>query len=143
MASNVPLKEVRKTVIGFILTKCEPDQPKEMLKVLDKWCPLISVVAVDDQIEALATVQNFCASNAKYYKIFIPLLKKFYNDDVISEENIVGWWKSPLSRKTEEEIGGEKNLQLRKSAEEVIRYILESQESSDEDEDDDDEDDSE
>lgn len=136
MASNVPLKEVRKTVIGFILTKCEPDQPKDMLKVLDKWCPLISVVAVDDQIEALATVQNFCATHAKYFKIFIPLLKKFYNDDVISEENIVGWWKSPLSRKTDAEIGGEKNLQLRKSAEEVIRYILESQESSDEDDDD-------
>ena len=141
MASNVPLKEVRKTVIGFILMKCEPDQPKEMLKVLDKWCPLISVVAVDDQIEALATVQNFCATHAKYYKIFIPLLKKFYNDDVISEENIVGWWKSPLSRKTEAEIGGDKNLQLRKAAEEVIRYILESQESSDEDDDDDDDDD--
>ncbi|KAJ1018151.1 hypothetical protein NDA16_005017 [Ustilago loliicola] len=142
MASNVPLKEVRKTVIGFILTKCEPDQPKEMLKVLDKWCPLISVVAVDDQIEALATVQNFCATHAKYFKIFIPLLKKFYNDDVILEENIVGWWKSPLSRQTETEIGGEKNLQLRKAAEEVIRYILESQESSDEedDEEDDDED---
>ncbi len=51
MASNVTLKEVRKTVIGFILTNCEPNQPKEMLKVLDKWCPLISVVAVDDQIE--------------------------------------------------------------------------------------------
>ncbi|EST08731.1 Bacterial transferase hexapeptide repeat [Kalmanozyma brasiliensis GHG001] len=142
MASNVPLKEVRKTVIGFILTKCEPDQPKEMLKVLDKWCPLISVVAVDDQIEALATVQNFCASHAKYYKIFIPLLKKFYNDDVISEENIVGWWKSPLSRVTAEEVGGEKNLALRKAAEEVIRYILESQESSDEDDDEDDEDES-
>ncbi|SAM85213.1 related to Translation initiation factor eIF-2B epsilon subunit [Ustilago bromivora] len=143
MASNVPLKEVRKTVIGFILTKCEPDQPKEMLKVLDKWCPLISVVAVDDQIEALATVQNFCATHAKYFKIFIPLLKKFYNDDIISEENIVGWWKSPLSRQTEAEVGGEKNLQLRKAAEEVIRYILESQESSDEDEDDDDDEDSE
>ncbi|CBQ69828.1 related to Translation initiation factor eIF-2B epsilon subunit [Sporisorium reilianum SRZ2] len=142
MASNVPLKEVRKTVIGFILTKCDPDQPKQMLKVLDKWCPLISVVAVDDQIEALATVQNFCATHAKYYKIFIPLLKKFYNDDVISEDNIVGWWKSPLSRQTEAEVGGDKNIQLRKAAEEVIRYILESQESSDEDEDDDDEEDS-
>lgn len=138
MASNVPLKEVRKTVIGFILTKCEPDQPKEMLKVLDKWCPLISIVAVDDQVEALATVQNFCATHAKYSKIFIPLLKKFYNDDAISEENIVGWWKSPLSRKTDAEIGGEKNLQLRKAAEEVIRYILENQESEDEDDDEED-----
>ncbi|SNX87525.1 related to Translation initiation factor eIF-2B epsilon subunit [Melanopsichium pennsylvanicum] len=141
MASNVPLKEVRKTVIGFIFTKCEPDRPKEMLKLLDKWCPLISVVAVDDQIEALATAQNFCATHAKYYKTFVPLLKKFYNDDIISEENIIGWWKSPLSRKTEPEIGGEKNLSLRKSAEEVIRHILESQESSDDDDyDDEDED---
>ncbi|ETS60470.1 hypothetical protein PaG_05312 [Moesziomyces aphidis] len=143
MASNVPLKEVRKTVIGFILTKCEPDQPKQMLAVLDKWCPLISVVAVDDQIEALATVQNFCATQPKYYKIFIPLLKKFYNDDIISEENIVGWWKSPLSRKADADIGGDKNLQLRKAAEEVIRYILESQESTDEDEDEDEDDDDE
>lgn len=140
MASNVPLKEVRRTVIGFILQKCDPEQPKQMLKVLDKWCPLISVVAVDDQIEALATVQHFCALNEGYYKIFLPLLKKFYNDDIISEENIIGWWKSPLSRESGQEVGGEKNGQLRKAAEEVIRYILESQESSDEDDDDDDDD---
>lgn len=135
MASNVPLKEVRKTVVAFILNKCEPDRPKDMLGVLDKWCPLISVVASDDQIEALTIVQNFCATHEQYYKIFIPLLKKFYNDDIISEENIVAWWRSPTSRSTSDETGGEKNLALRKAAEEVIRYILESQQSSDEDDD--------
>lgn len=143
MASNVPLKEVRKTVIEFILHKCDPEQPKQMLKVLDKWCPLISVVAVDDQIEALATVQHFCAKTEGYFKLFLPLLKKFYNDDVISEENIVGWWKSPLSRESSEAVGGEKNGQLRKAAEEVIRYILESQESSDEEDETEEEEDSE
>ncbi len=69
-------------------------------------------------------MQNFCAMHGKYYKIFVPLLKKFYNDDVISEENIVGWWKSPVCRVTAEEVGGEKNLALRKAAEEVDQVYL-------------------
>lgn len=138
MASNVPLSEVRKIVIAFVLRKCDPEKPREMVAVLDRWGGLIQTVAQDDQIEALGVVQAFCATDAKYTKLFVPLLKKFYNDDVVSDESIVNWWRHPISRRTTEEAGGERGRALRKAAEEVVRYILESEDSSEEDEDDED-----
>ncbi|KAN0063957.1 translation initiation factor eIF-2B epsilon subunit, GEF [Thecaphora frezii] len=136
MASNVPLTEVRITVIPFVLSKCDADKPKETVETLDRWGGLIQSVAADDEVDALIVVQRFCATSPMYFKLFIPLLKKFYNDDIVSDESIVAWWRSPLSRKSTPEVGGDKALALRKAAEDVVRYVLESQEDSDDDEDD-------
>lgn len=57
MASNVQLKEVRKVVIGFMLEKCQVENPNQLKELLDRWGGLIEVVAKDDQVEALALVQ--------------------------------------------------------------------------------------
>ncbi|EPQ28062.1 uncharacterized protein PFL1_04389 [Pseudozyma flocculosa PF-1] len=139
MASNVPLTEVRSTVIPFVLSKCDAERPKETVQTLDRWGGLIQSVAVDDEVDALAVVQRFCATEPAYHKLFVPLLKKFYNDDIVSDESIVAWWRAPASRRTTPDNGGERFLALRKAAEDVVRYIVESQQDSDDDDDDDDE----
>lgn len=63
------------------------------------------------------------------------MLKKFYNDDIVSDDSILSWWKSPISRDTSKNNGGEKVLEMRKSAEGVVRHVLESQEESEDEED--------
>ena len=49
--------------------------------------------------------------------LFVPLLKKLYNDDLVSDEAIVAWWRSPAARDGSEARGGEAALELRRRAE--------------------------
>lgn len=60
MASNVPLKEVRKIVIEFFLEKFSIEDPKSIGEILDRWGGLIEIVSSDDQVEALGLVQVSC-----------------------------------------------------------------------------------
>jgi len=78
--------------------------------------------------------QAYCAAHSTHSKLFVPLLKKFYNDDIVSDDSILSWWKSPISRDASAANGGEAMLELRKSAEGVVRHVLESQEDSEEEE---------
>lgn len=64
----------------------------------------------------------------------MPLLKLFYNEDVVSDESIVAWWRSKASQ-----TGGDKMVELRDRAQGIVRYILESDD-DDEDEDEDEDD---
>jgi len=57
MASNVPPGEVRRVVIEFLLGHCSVDHAKETADLLDHWGSLITEVAQDDQVEALAVMQ--------------------------------------------------------------------------------------
>lgn len=57
MASNVPLKEVKKIVIEFFLQKFDVRDPKGISVLLERWGPLIKAVSTDDQVEALGLVQ--------------------------------------------------------------------------------------
>lgn len=150
MASNVPPGEVRKVAISFVLARCSVDQAKDTADLLDHWGPLLQEVAHDDQVEALATMQSFCAANVTHTKLFLPLLKKVYNDEIVADESILAWWRHASSRRIVLDVDDSRVtsvnqivLELRKRAEPVVRHILESQESSDEDEEEDNDDDDE
>ncbi|PWN40028.1 hypothetical protein IE81DRAFT_325959 [Ceraceosorus guamensis] len=129
MASNVPLSQVRRTAIAVVLERCDPNNPKWTAAVFDKWGKLIQSIAEDDEVEAIGFFQEYCATQSSYSCLFIPLLKKMYNDDVVSPDAIVEWWKSPISR-----AGGEAALDLRKKAEGIVRYIVEDDEEESEEE---------
>lgn len=138
MASNVPPGEVRKVVISFVLSHCAVDQPRETAALLDHWGPLIREVAHDDQVEALAVMQSFCALHVSHTKLFGPLLTKVYNDEMVSDEAILAWWRHPSSRQvvldseTPSVQAQQVVLELRKRAEPVVRHILEGSDESDE-----------
>ncbi|KDN53379.1 hypothetical protein K437DRAFT_230602 [Tilletiaria anomala UBC 951] len=161
MSSNVPPKEVCSTVVAFTLSKCDATKPKELVETMDHWGELIASVASDDEIEAISVMQAYCAAfNETHGRLFVPLLKKWYNDDVVSEEGILEWYKSPRSSKppapTEHllshpqlassqagAMGGavmavdlEVYAGLKKAAHEVIMLLLEDSEDEDDDEED-------
>ena len=145
MASNVPPSEVRRVVIAFVLSRCSVEQAKETADLLDQWGPLLREVSHDDQVEALAVMQSFCALNVTHTRLLLPLLKKVYNDEIVSDDAILAWWRHPSSRRLAYSVDEKRAaaatpvvLELRKRAEPVVRHILESLESSEEEEDDDD-----
>ena len=53
----MPPGEVRRVVIEFLLGHCSVDHAKETADLLDHWGSLITEVAQDDQVEALAVMQ--------------------------------------------------------------------------------------
>lgn len=150
MASNVPLSEVRRCVTEALLQGCVAfsdggSDAKKMGAWLDRWDGLLAQVidsngseGEEEQqgSEVIECMQTYCATHAESHAgLFVPLLKKLYNDDVLSDEAIVAWWKSPASRSTEEKDGGEARLELRRKAEPVVRWVVEQgQESESEDE---------
>ncbi|WFD44467.1 translation initiation factor eIF-2B epsilon subunit, GEF [Malassezia psittaci] len=139
MASNVPPSEVRRVAIAFVLARCDVEQAKQTSDLLDQWGPLLRDVSNDDQVEALAVMQSYSALNLSHTRLFLPLLKKVYNDEIVSDEAILAWWRHPSSRKLAYEVDEKRAAaakpiitELRKRAEPVVRHILETQESSEE-----------
>ncbi|KAE8230857.1 hypothetical protein CF326_g4136 [Tilletia indica] len=165
MASNVPLLELRATVVGFLMGSAVKAMRggqgvAAFGKVWTRWGGLIKTVAseVVDQVQVVTALQSYCATHPSASKLFVPTLKLFYNEDVVEDEAIIDWWRSPASRSAaptgvsapgygvsvdedgddqedtveadEEEMKG-----LRVSAEPVLRFILESQDDDDDDDD--------
>lgn len=132
MASNVSLRDVQKVVIETLLDRCKPSDPKEVQLLVSRWGKLIAQVSQNDEMQAIVVMQSYCAFHSTKTHLFVPLLKLFYNEDVVSDEAIVSWWRSKASQ-----TGNEKMLDLRMRAQGVVRYILEDEDEDDEDEDDD------
>lgn len=126
-------------VVSFLLGRCAVDKAKETADLLDHWGPLLQEVAQDDQVEALALIQSYCALHVTHTRLFLPLLKKVYNDELVSDESILAWWKHPSSRRVvyedqDTEDAHQIVLELRKRAEPVVRHILEDDDDDDDDE---------
>lgn len=131
MASNVSLRDVQKVVVETLLDRCKPTDPKSVQALVVRWGKLIAQVSQDDEQQAVVVMQSYCASNPAKTNLFVPLLKLFYNEDVVSDEAIVAWWRSKASQ-----TGNEKMLDLRTRAQGVVRYILEDDDDDEDDEDD-------
>ncbi|MCO5588355.1 hypothetical protein L7F22_042310 [Adiantum nelumboides] len=131
MASNVSLRDVQKVVVETLLDRCQPTDPKAVQALVTRWGKLIAQVSQDDEMQAVVVMQSYCALHSAKTNLFVPLLKLFYNEDVVSDEAIVAWWRSKASQ-----TGNEKMLDLRTRAQGVVRYILEDDDDDDEEDDD-------
>ncbi len=109
----------------------------------------------------LSLFQTYCAAHGSTHgKLFVPLLKKWYNDDIVSEDGILEWYKSPRSSKpssssteflslgidgTRAKAGQFDEVDLgllsefKKQAQDVIRFILEEEDSEEDDDEEEDE----
>lgn len=148
MSTNVPLSEVRRIVTEALLERCDAGKPKEMVSWLDRWGPLLSAITTGtgnqtsggpdiEGVEIIDSMQTYCARHsASHASLFVPLLKKFYNDDLLTDESLIDWWKSPTSRQADGlgEEDGARRLDLRQKAEAVVRWVAEQDESESESE---------
>ncbi|CAO1637737.1 unnamed protein product [Sympodiomycopsis kandeliae] len=132
MSTNVPLSEVRQIVIEQILSHTSTLSSAETEKWLTRWSPLITAISssadVNEGVEILLFIQAYFTTHTDQGSLWIPILKKFYNDDIVSDEGFIAWWKNSKSRE------GEARQELRKKAEAVVRFIVESAQDSEEEE---------
>jgi translation initiation factor eIF-2B subunit epsilon len=151
MASNVETSDVQRVIVQFLLEQSRPNDPKQIQTLFSRWGTLLANGAQEDEVLAILHMQvglsthsphsnshiwlhlhqKYCADHSAYVPVFVPLLKLFYNNDIVSDEAIVAWWRSKLSQ-----TGDENAKSLRMRAQGVVRYILESEDGDDDDDED-------
>lgn len=108
MASNVTLGRVREVVIPFILKRCQGLSAEALSELIERWGGLISSLTGENEdamIDCLFSVQKYVMDSiaattptTNELKFFLRILKSFYEEDIVSEDAIFGWYKSKLSR---------------------------------------------
>lgn len=99
---------------------------------------------VSEQVEFAMAVQKACASNAKVIEVskagalLTALFQHMYNEEILEEEGILGWWKDERSKE------GESLAGVREKCQALITWLEEAEEEdSDEEESEEDDDDDE
>ncbi|KAI0807445.1 nucleotide-diphospho-sugar transferase [Fomes fomentarius] len=104
MASNVPLRRVREAVVGAIvdripLVQGDPAaQRAEIAKTVGRWGPLIDKIGGVDPVETIEVLQYHCAQAGPRQGLFAQVLVALYQDDLVEEEDIKAWHRSPAAR---------------------------------------------
>ncbi|TRM61898.1 nucleotide-diphospho-sugar transferase [Schizophyllum amplum] len=103
MASNVPLIRVRESVVGAIVERIpivagDPaGQRRAIAQVIGRWGDLINQIGGMDAVETVTVLQQHCAGSERM-PLFGQILAALYQEDVVEEDDIRAWYKSPLSR---------------------------------------------
>ncbi|ORX87729.1 nucleotide-diphospho-sugar transferase [Basidiobolus meristosporus CBS 931.73] len=136
MAYDASFHDVRSVLIPAVLKQVDLNKFQESLKqLLARWSPLIkkSIHSEDDQIDALVTLQEFCADSEPHSKLFLFALRFFYQFDLVEEDSVIEWYNLDTDDMNEQE------KKLRQMATPFITWLEEADEDSDEDDEDDDE----
>lgn len=136
MASNVPLPFVRDLVVPFVLTRATEDA-KGVAEVVKRWGGLIGEVTgqeVGAMSETLLAAQRYCAAREGEERQAVVywqrVLMAFYDEDIVSEDAVIAWWKSPAARST----GGERGMVLWVGAKPFIEKLMEESDEESEEE---------
>ncbi|KAG8900363.1 hypothetical protein FRC00_013264 [Tulasnella sp. 408] len=152
MASNVPLKQVAESIVGFLVGKIElVDNPAaqrgKVNAVVGRWGPLLTSIGWDDAAETISLLQRYCALNDKYQKIFGLVLASFYNEDIAEFDDIKSWYGRNLALKKQgldpkDPIGAVLEDTMQQAMKLIQQIHALEQEDDDEEESDDDEEES-
>ncbi|KAI0362257.1 nucleotide-diphospho-sugar transferase [Trametes cingulata] len=104
MASNVPLRRVREAVVGAIVDRVplvagDPAaQRAEIARFVRRWGPLINQIGGVDPVETVEVLQYHCAAAGPRQGLFAQVLAALYQQDLVEEDDIRAWHKSPAAR---------------------------------------------
>lgn len=131
MASNVPQARLRSEVVVY-LCKRGGTSAAEATKVVNRWGGLLAGLIGEDEdamVDTLTALQRYCAEDPSQSRLFPAYLQAYYNEDVVSEEGIVGWYRSPGSKTT----GGEAGTKLREVGGRFVQKLMEADSESEDD----------
>ncbi|KAH9934642.1 nucleotide-diphospho-sugar transferase [Fomitopsis serialis] len=103
MASNVPLRRVRESVVEAIVERIpivEGDPGKqrtEIAKMVARWGPLIDRIGGIDPVETVEVLANHCAQSTRL-PLFGQILAALYQADIVDEDDIRAWHVRPSSK---------------------------------------------
>jgi translation initiation factor eIF-2B subunit epsilon len=145
MASNVPLSRVRRVVVRYLARRVPLPKgaaARELYagarKLVARWGGLISSVTEDEEamVQALVDLQRYFAEEMAGEedvdgptRLFPLVVRSLYEEDVVSEEAVMEWWKSPESRE-----GGENVRSVREGAKAFVRALAEAESESESEE---------
>ncbi|GAA5887270.1 hypothetical protein JCM6882_002469 [Rhodosporidiobolus microsporus] len=133
MASNVPLAEVRAVVVPYILRRC--DGATNAAATLDRWGGIVANLTgeqEDAMVDCLLLAQAFVAGEGGAdVRFWLRVLKGFYENDVVSDEAVFGWYKSVKARQT----AGEEGKKLWAASRPFLEAIQEDDDDDDEEDD--------
>lgn len=135
MASNVPLNEVRAVVVPYVLRRA--GGATGAAGILERWGALIASLTGDSDdamVDCLLRAQEYVAAGDADsgvalgdVRLWLRVLKGFYEHDVVSDEAVFAWYKSPDARK----VGGDEGRKLWAASRPFLEAITEDD--SDED----------
>lgn len=139
MACNIQFRDLRVLAIPAVLSRIDADNPAQ--KIIERWGPLIAkfIHSDEDQVDAIYSIQKFCAKSEYHSKMLAVILKIFYDIDVLDEDNIIQWY----GKSATEESLTEKERAIRTTALPLIQWLQSAEEESESDEDDEDDEDEE
>ncbi|GAA5835110.1 hypothetical protein JCM9279_007202 [Rhodotorula babjevae] len=139
MASNVPLGEVRAVVIPYVLRRCEGAAGASTL--LARWGGLLANLTGEQEeamVDSLLAAQDFVATEGEGdARLWLRVLKGFYETDVVSDEAVFVWYKDPRARST----AGDEGKKLWAASRPFLEAIQDDDDSDEEEDDEDDEED--
>lgn len=141
MASNVALDQVREIVIPYVLARCGQSGVGAD-SVVERWGGLIANVTGEQEpamrhcvivAQTWIAEQYNSAANVDV-RFFLRVLKAFYEHDVVTDEAVFAWYKSPEARS----VGGDRGKTLWAGSKPFLEVLAaDSDDSDDEDEDED------
>ncbi|EAU88454.1 translation initiation factor eif-2b [Coprinopsis cinerea okayama7 len=146
MASNVPLSRVKEVVIATLVERIPLveeggiAQRKEIHTVLGRWGQLINRIGGVDPVETLVMLQRHCIGSPRL-SLFGQILAALYQHDVVEEEDLIAWHRTPGAKGEDANPGPEQD-NLKKTwlvGGQLIVQLAEQDSEDDSDEDDDDE----
>ncbi|KTW27685.1 hypothetical protein T552_02125 [Pneumocystis carinii B80] len=107
MSTNVSYSEVRSTIIMAFLNyilKLVSEEGKSIADIIEqnikKWIILLKKMTFsnEDKEEIILTLQESCSKRIEYMRFFPRLLKLFYNEDIVEEDDIYSWFDNSKSQ---------------------------------------------
>lgn len=142
MASNVPLNEVRAVVVPYVLRRA--GGAAGAADTLERWGGLIASLTGDSDdamVDCVLRAQEYVAAGDADagvapgdVRMWLRVLKGFYEHDVVSDDAVFAWYKSAAAR----QVGGDEGRKLWAASRPFLEAIQEDDEDSDEDSDEDD-----
>ncbi|KAG0657642.1 hypothetical protein C6P46_006296 [Rhodotorula mucilaginosa] len=141
MASNVPLNEVRAVVVPYVLRRA--GGASGAADTLERWGGLIASLTGDSDdamVDCVLRAQEYVAAGDADagvapgdVRMWLRVLKGFYEHDVVSDDAVFTWYKSAAAR----QVGGDEGRKLWAASRPFLEAIQEDDD-SDEDSDEDD-----
>merc|ERR1712072_180744 len=139
MSANVTISAVRDGFLSYLVSKVPAAPSSATLKdrwahigpLTERWGGVVSTLAPleeADQVEVILSMQNLHAPDTG--RDFPLWLRAMYEEDIITEEAVVEWWKHADARKDDD------SRTVRDGAAAFVKALLEADSDSDEDDDD-------
>ncbi|XP_054276313.1 translation initiation factor eIF-2B subunit epsilon-like [Macrosteles quadrilineatus] len=133
-AYNVTMSEVNFHVVRALLTLPAPDGHswQHLVTRLTYFMPILTnyIRSQTAQKDCLLAIEDVAGSNPEIFAVLVKIIHWLYEQDILSEDNILNWYKNPSV-----DADPENSKRVRQQVAPFIRWLEEAEEDEDDDDD--------